>query len=147
METLPPDFRALDHCASWISHYPPHLLERAHVTVIGLNKAELDANVQAQERIAADLNVEPRLPLGDCTFDFVSNALSLQYLTSPRAVFTEIHRVLKPGGIAVMAFSNRCFEEKTVHLWSRNRMGDGEGHAHIVTDYFHFNPLGGWSSI
>jgi SAM-dependent methyltransferase len=27
-------------------------------------------------------------------------------------VFKEMHRVLKPGGLAVMSFSNRCFPTK-----------------------------------
>lgn len=31
----------------------------------------------------------------------------------PRAqVFKEMHRVLKPGGVAMMSFSNRCFPTK-----------------------------------
>ena len=36
----------------------------------------------------------------------------MQYLTNPRAVFAEMQRVLKPGGMAVVAFSHRCFIEK-----------------------------------
>ena len=27
-------------------------------------------------------------------------------------VFAEMHRVLKPGGLAIMSFSNRCFPTK-----------------------------------
>lgn len=36
----------------------------------------------------------------------------IQYLTKPREVFAELQRVLKPGGMAVVAFSHRSFIEK-----------------------------------
>jgi ubiquinone/menaquinone biosynthesis C-methylase UbiE len=42
---------------------------------------------------------------------------SVQYLQQPEAVFAEIYRVLKPGGVAIMTFSNRMFYEKAVAAW------------------------------
>ncbi len=39
-------------------------------------------------------------------------AVSVDYLTKPLEVFREVHRVLKPGGLAIMSFSNRCFPTK-----------------------------------
>lgn len=33
-------------------------------------------------------------------------------LSKPIEVFQEMHRVLKPGGKAIMSFSNRCFPTK-----------------------------------
>jgi SAM-dependent methyltransferase len=51
------------------------------------------------------------------TFDFVTNVASVGYLTHPREVFSEMHRVLKPGGVAIIGFSNRCFESKATRLW------------------------------
>ena len=38
--------------------------------------------------------------------------MSVDYLTRPLEVFREMHRCLKPGGLAVMSFSNRCFPTK-----------------------------------
>lgn len=38
--------------------------------------------------------------------------MSVDYLTRPLEVFQEMHRCLKPGGLAVMSFSNRCFPTK-----------------------------------
>jgi SAM-dependent methyltransferase len=32
-------------------------------------------------------------------------------------LFAEMHRVLKPGGLAIMSFSNRCFPCKAVRCW------------------------------
>lgn len=38
----------------------------------------------------------------------------------PRAaqIFKEMQRVLKPGGVAYMSFSNRCFPTKATSLWT-----------------------------
>ncbi len=52
------------------------------------------------------------LPYEDNSFDVVTNAVSVDYLTRPLEVFREMHRVLKPGGQAIMSFSNRCFPTK-----------------------------------
>ena len=42
----------------------------------------------------------------------VCNVVSVDYLTRPREIFRETHRVLRPGGRAIMSFSNRCFQTK-----------------------------------
>jgi hypothetical protein len=34
-------------------------------------------------------------------------------------VFKEVHRCLKPGGTAIMSFSNRCFPTKAIAIWSQ----------------------------
>ena len=47
--------------------------------------------------------------------DVVTNSLSVDYLTQPLEVFAEMNRVLKPGGLACMAFTNRCFPTKVTH--------------------------------
>jgi ubiquinone/menaquinone biosynthesis C-methylase UbiE len=77
-----------------------------------MNEKELAANSQASEYVVHDLNLEPALPFPDDSFDIVTNAVSVDYLNKPLEVFQEIHRVLKPGGVAYMSFSNRCFPTK-----------------------------------
>ncbi len=47
----------------------------------------------------------------------------------------EVHRVLRPGGLAVFSFSNRCFPSKVILMWGLN-MEDGVGHCRIVANYF-----------
>merc|ERR1712224_273928 len=111
-----------------------------------MNEEELRANPQATERVRADLNSDPRLPFGENQFDFATNAVSVDYLTRPREVFTELHRVTKPGGLAIMSFSNRCFQSKAIRMWVAD-INDGPGHCQIVGNYFRFNPEGGWRDI
>ncbi|CAN0421295.1 unnamed protein product, partial [Ectocarpus sp. 8 AP-2014] len=59
-----------------------------------------------------DLNAEPRLPFEDATYDAVVCTVSVQYLQQPEAVFADVCRVLKPGGVAIFSFSNRMFSDK-----------------------------------
>jgi len=139
------EYSVLDICSSWISHYPQDLKAK-RVAVTGMVEQELAANKQATEFAVADLNKMPKLPYGDCEFDFVTNVVSVDYLTKPRDVFLEMHRVLKPGGVAIMSFSNRCFFTKAIAMWIQD-MSDGPGHCKIVGNYFHFNPTGGWKDI
>lgn len=139
------EYSVLDICSSWISHYPKDLRAK-RVAVTGMNEKELAANKQATEYVAKDLNVDPKFSYGDNEFDFVTNVVSVDYLSRPREIFQEIHRVMKPGGVAIMSFSNRCFASKAIAMWVAN-MSDGPGHCQIVGNYFHFCPEGGWSSI
>ena len=62
---------------------------------------------------------EPKLPYEDNSFDVITNAVSVDYLTKPIEVFKEMHRVLKPGGQAIMSFSNRCFPTKGLNIFLR----------------------------
>ncbi len=67
--------------------------------------------------------------------DAVVNAVSVDYLTDPLAVFREICRVLKPGGKAIMSFSNRYFATKVIRAWRTTR---DEEHVLIAASYFHY---------
>lgn len=146
-EAAPDGFAVLDLCSSWVSHFPPHELKRASkVSVHGLNELELNANTQATDRHVQDLNDNAKLPYEDATFDVATMALSVQYLTDPRAVFSELHRVMKPGGMAVVAFSHRTFIEKAVNVWARETY-DGEGHVHLISRYFQHGPVNGWHQV
>ena len=47
----------------------------------------------------------------------------VQYLKKPREVFSELQRVLKPGGMAVVAFSHRSFIEKAGKRYWKHFLG------------------------
>lgn len=131
----------LDLCSSWISHLPEsHEFER--VAVLGMNEAELGRNRRATERVVQDLNINPTLPFADDSFDTVTNVVSVDYLTKPLEIFREMHRVLKPGGTAIMSFSNRCFPTKAVGIWGQT---DDAGHIWVVGSYFRYST--GWRDV
>ncbi len=108
------DGTVLDLMGSWISHFrrPP-----AHLIGLGLNDAELRANRALAERHVQDLNREVDLPFADASVDHVVCCVSVDYLVRPVEVFREVARVLRPGGLFVTTFSNRCFPTKAVRGW------------------------------
>ena len=58
---------------------------------------------------------------------------SVQYMQQPEKVFSEIYRVLKPGGVCIMTFSNRQFYEKAISAW---RDGSGYSRSGLIKSYF-----------
>ncbi|MBW4645108.1 MAG: methyltransferase domain-containing protein [Goleter apudmare HA4340-LM2] len=115
-QRLKPDTRILDMMSSWVSHLPPEI-EFAHVEGHGLNAEELARNPRFNHYFVQNLNENPQLPLPDQEFDAVLNCVSLQYVQYPDAIFSEIHRILKPGGVAIISFSNRMFFQKAIQVW------------------------------
>ena len=106
----------LDLMASWDSHLPGHVTPGKMVG-LGLNPAELKANKALGEYLIHDLNRDPLLPFEDREFDVILNVVSVDYLTRPVEVFAEARRVLKPGGLLLVIFSNRWFEPKATGIW------------------------------
>ena len=86
--------------------------------MLGLNEEELRANPRATATVVHDLNREPVLPFADGSFDAVICTASVEYLLDPRRAAREIGRVLRPGGVAALSFSNRWFPPKAVRLWT-----------------------------
>jgi hypothetical protein len=130
-DNLPAGGRILDLMSSWVSHLPDDIAYGA-VAGLGMNRAELDANPRLTDRVVHDLNADPRLPFAGESFDACLIALSVQYLTRPLEVFAEIGRVLAPGGLCAVSFSNRCFPTKAVAIW--RALGDGD-HVGLVGMY------------
>jgi SAM-dependent methyltransferase len=117
-EALPRGADVLDLMSSWVSHLPPaNDLPLGRVVGIGMNAEELAANARLATWHVRDLNDDPRLPFAEASFDAALCAVSIQYLTQPVAVFSELARVLRPGGRAVIATSHRCFPTKAIRAW------------------------------
>mgnify|MGYP003339252912 FL=1 len=112
-QRIPANTRIFDMMSSWVSHLPTDR-DFAHVEGHGLNAEELARNPQLNHYFVQDLNINPQLPFPDQEFDAVINCVSIQYLQYPEAVCSEIHRILKPGGIAIISFSNRMFFQKAI---------------------------------
>jgi hypothetical protein len=125
-----PEGRVLDLMSSWVSH-----LSRRPVgglVVLGMNDAELQANPLADEVVLQDLNRDPTLPFDEASFDAVTCCVSVDYLVQPVAVLREAARVLRPGGVVICTFSNRCFPTKAIRGWLET---DDVGHVGIVRTY------------
>eukprot|EP00798_Chlamydomonas_sp_ICE-L_P010440 gene10440-8392_t len=122
------DVAILDICSSWVSHFPEGYTA-GRVAGLGMNGAELAKNPQLTEYSVKDLNADPVFPYEDNSFDVITNCVSVDYLNKPLKVFKEMQRCLKPGGTAIMSFSNRCFPTKAISLWTQT--GD-EDHVYIV---------------
>jgi SAM-dependent methyltransferase len=140
-EVLSPGERVLDLMAGWESHLPDDIgLESIHG--LGLNENELKENRSLSTYNLQDLNVNQRFDFENHMFDAVICSLSIEYLIQPVPIFTEVARILKPGGTFIVTFSNRWFPEKSISIWEGlhdfERMG-------LVTEYF--LQSGGYDSV
>lgn len=115
-ELLEPDSAVLDFMSSWVSHLPEGV-PFSRVVAHGMNEQELRANPRADDWLVHDLNAQPRFPFGDVCFHAALCAVSIQYLTRPVEVFADLARLLKPGGLAIIAMSHRCFPTKAIRAF------------------------------
>ncbi|GAA5150032.1 class I SAM-dependent methyltransferase [Nocardioides marinquilinus] len=125
-----PEGRVLDLMSSWVSHLSRR--PDGGLVALGMNAAELAANPMAEATVVQDLNRDPRLPFEDAAFDAVTCCVSIDYLVRPVEVLREVERVLRPGGVVVLTFSNRCFPTKAIRAWL---FTDEEGRVTIVRAY------------
>lgn len=135
-QRLRPEMRILDLMSSWVSHLPPEM-NFTEVVGHGLNGAELAKNSRLDRYFVQNLNQELALPLPDASFDAVLNTVSVQYLQYPEAIFAEIYRLLRPGGIIIVSFSNRMFYQKAIQAW---RDGNDQDHLELVKSYIQSVP-------
>ena len=131
-ERLQPNTRILDLMSSWVSHLPEEMAFE-WVEGHGLNDEELARNPRLDRFFIQNLNENQTLPLDDRSFDAVLITVSVQYLQHPEAVFAEIHRVLKPEGVAIVSFSNRMFYQKAIQAWRDSSESD---RVELVKRYF-----------
>jgi SAM-dependent methyltransferase len=115
-EVLPPGGAILDLMSSWVSHLPADVAF-GRVAGLGMNRDELAANPRLTEFCVHDLNTHPALPYPAETFDAVLCAVSVQYLVRPVELFADVRRVLRRGGISIVAMSHRCFPTKAVRAF------------------------------
>lgn len=132
------DGDVLDLMSSWVSHFTHR---PRSLTVLGMNEEELNANPMAAVRVVHDLNADPALPFATDSFDAAVCCVSVDYLTSPVAVFRDIARVVRPGGTFACTFSNRLFPTKAVRGWL---YADDAERCAIVGEYFRSS--GGWTT-
>ncbi|XP_024977953.1 uncharacterized protein LOC112515392 [Cynara cardunculus var. scolymus] len=129
---LSPEFEILDLMSSWVSHLPEEVKFKK-VVGHGLNPQELAKNPRLDYFVVKDLNQDQKFEFQNASFDAVLCTVSVQYLQQPEKVFSEVFRVLRPGGVFIVSFSNRLFYEKAIGAW---REGTGFGRVQLVVQYF-----------
>ncbi|KAI3452500.1 hypothetical protein Pfo_009164 [Paulownia fortunei] len=122
----------LDLMSFWISHLPEEVKYKK-VVGHGLNAQELARNPRLDYFFVKDFNKEQELEMENASFDAVLCTVSVQYLQQPEKVFAEIFRVLRPGGVFIVSFSNRLFYEKAISAW---RDGTAYSRVQLVVQYF-----------
>ena len=132
-QLIPVDAVVLDLMSSWRTHWPADHPQR-RIVGLGMNAAEMADNPQLSDYVLRDINADPSLPFADAAFDAVVITVSVQYLIRPLEVFAEVSRVLRPGGVFIVTFSNRCFPTKAVRVW---RGSSDEDHIELVASYMH----------
>ncbi|CAL0332987.1 unnamed protein product [Lupinus luteus] len=131
-ERLRPNIEILDLMSSWVSHLPSDVKYK-RVVGHGLNAQELSKNSRLDYFCVKDLNQDQKFEFESCSFDAVLCTVSVQYLQQPEKVFAEVFRVLKPGGVFIVSFSNRMFYEKAISAW---REGSAYSRVRLVVQYF-----------
>lgn len=106
----------LDLAAGRDSHLPDDIQP---VAVVGLGacEEELAANPALSERVVHDLNECTELPFADELFDAVVCTAAIEYIARPLDVFAEVSRVLRPGGLLAVVFSNRFVKSRATRIW------------------------------
>jgi SAM-dependent methyltransferase len=138
----------LDIMSSHISHLPSER-KFQRVDVHGMNAEELQQNVARQstngQAFVRNLNHNPSfVGLIDNTacYDAVLCCVGVQYLENAEAVFADVGRLLRPGGVVIVSFTNRFFYEKALQGWINRGMKE---RARLVQDYF--RAAGGFEDI
>ncbi|KAG2446475.1 hypothetical protein HYH02_008466 [Chlamydomonas schloesseri] len=132
-QRIPEGGAVLDLCSSWVSHLPPEVTY-SKVVGHGMNAAELARNPRLDSFFVRNLNTNPDgWAAADQSFDAVVCCVSVQYMQQPEKVFAEVYRVLKPGGVVIVTFSNRLFYTKAIAAW---RDASGYARCQLVKQYF-----------
>jgi SAM-dependent methyltransferase len=98
---------------------------------------------EPSDRAAVTLGDLSRLPFRDGAFDVVVSRSVVEHLEDPSAVFTELGRTLKPGGLLIFATPNKYYYSCLVALmvpyrwkaWYMRWMFGEEGYHHFPVYY------------
>lgn len=113
------------YCAQQLANrYPNAVITNLDIAEAMLVRSRECVEQQGQRWVCSDVQA---LPFSDGSFDLVVSSLTLQWCPAPERVFSELYRVLKPGGHAWIS----TLAEQTLHelrsSWAQ------------VDDYVHVN--------
>lgn len=122
---IPSQSEVLDLMASFDSHLQGTDYSTLHL--LGMNAKELSSNQAASSSVVQDLNDSSTLPYENNSLDAIISTASIEYLTQPTEILAEALRILRPGGLTVLSFSNRWFPTKAIRVWSELHMFERVG--------------------
>jgi SAM-dependent methyltransferase len=119
------------------SGYWCHLLAERGFVVHGVDASfgMLETAKEVGEATSLTLGDVRALPYGDATFDAAISIEVIRYLPDPDRALRELHRVLKPGGIAVVTAAPR-FATHGYGLLNRFLVRHGSGSFTKLPQYF-----------
>jgi SAM-dependent methyltransferase len=147
----------LEFGAAEESYLPNNVKFERHVGV-GLNEKLMNENPSLTSRLVVDLNKvvededvdsnELRL-LGAEPFDAIIMANTADFLTHPREVYKTAWRLLKPGGIMMVAFTSKNayadkFQRAQTMMW---RNYNDDQHMWAYGSFFQFSAGEGWETL
>lgn len=140
MPALTPSQRLLDagsgETLSIVNRYAPHVKLAVGVDVVTPSLAPAPNGAVTVGDLAA-------LPFRDESFDVIVSRSVVEHLEQPLAVFTELRRILRPGGRIVLATPNKYYYSCLVaglipYAWKDGFMRwafGGEGYDHFPVFY------------
>ena len=96
---------------------------------------------ESKSRVGVHSEDVQRLTFADASFDLVTHTEVLEHVPDDARAFSELHRVLRPGG--VMLFTVPLHDQRTVER-ARLRNGNVE---HLLPPAYHSDPLRGGAGI
>lgn len=73
-----------------------------------------------------------RIPFASCSFDRMFAVNSLYFWPEPQALLREIHRVLKPGGLAAITYADKSFMQRLPFVQQRFRLYDDSDFSRLI---------------
>ena len=127
---------------AWFALYRDPDLSRIRTPEIYFGSLHPTPQDRAQSPRPGEVTYAFVVPVADATFDAVTCCVSIDYLVQPVAVLREAARVLRPAGVLVCTYSNRCFPTKAIRGWLAT---DDDGHGDIVRTYL--EQAGGYGPV
>lgn len=138
--------------------YLPSTLQPSRHVGISLSPDLMSQNPSLTDRLTIDLNdVIPEIgiadsqmsSLGEGTFDAVIVTNTVDFLTRPREVFRSVFRLLKPGGVCMVAFVNKdaytgTFGPAQTKMWEQF---NDDQHIWCTGSFFQFSAEDGWVGL
>lgn len=81
--------------------------DRLFIIALDISQEELDYNHDVDKKIAFDITSGNKVPLDDNSVDMITSRSVLEHLINLDNAFSEVSRILKPGGKFISLFPNK----------------------------------------